>query len=394
MNRRILLPLFLCAALAACGRAPGGDAAKGSAPKDAKGAPAAAAAATPIQVSPEDLHTVRSSALASGPTITGSVQPERRADLRAEISSIVMQVARENGDFVKRGDLLVRLDDSAIRESLASAEAGIRAATQAFDQAARQLERTTTLRNSGMVSAAALDDAETRRNNAQSDLEGARTRAAQARQQLTRTEVRAPFDGLVTDRKVSAGDTAQIGKELVKVIDPASMRLEGLVSADHVGLIKAGQVVRFRVNGYGDQEFEGRVRRVNPSANPTTRQVEVLVDFADRRQPKLAGLYAEGRIETDSADALTVPASALVRDTPSADKAEVWHVADGALKRTPVQLGERDTRSGDFAIKSGLKSGDKVLRYPSAALKDGQKVETAAAAKPAPVASTGAPAVK
>ena len=61
-----------------------------------------------------------------------------------------------------------------------------------------------------------------------------------ARQQLERTEVRAPFDGIVSDRKVSAGDTAQIGKELVKVIDPTSLRFEGLVSADSIGEVKAG----------------------------------------------------------------------------------------------------------------------------------------------------------
>jgi membrane fusion protein, multidrug efflux system len=389
MKFRTAVALVFCLSLAACSKAPLGDAKDA---KDAKGTPLASSTqAKPLQLSAEDLHTVRSNALAAGPSITGSIQPERRADLRAEIPSVVMQVARENGDFVKKGDLLVRLDDSAIRESLASAEAGIRAATQSFDQATRQLERATTLRGSGMVSAAALEDAETRRNNAQSELEASRTRAAQARQQLTRTEVRAPFDGLVTDRKVSAGDTAQIGKELLKVIDPTSMRLEGLVSADHIGAVKAGQMVRFRVNGYGEQEFDGRVRRVNPSANVTTRQVEVLVDFVDRKQPKLAGLYAEGRIETETSDALTVPASALMRD---GEKAEVWRVADGSLKRSAVQLGDRDARSGEFAIRNGLNDGDRIVRYPTGALKDGQKIEMAGAAKPAPVASTGATATK
>ena len=67
-----------------------------------------------------------------------------------------------------------------------------------------------------------------------------------ARQQLERTEVRAPFDGIVSDRKVSAGDTAQVGKELLKVIDPTSLRFEGLVSADSIGEVKAGQHVWFR----------------------------------------------------------------------------------------------------------------------------------------------------
>ena len=85
------------------------------------------------------------------------------------------------------------------------------------------------------------------------------------------------------------------------MIDPTSMRFEGLVSADHMGEVQAGQTVHFRVNGYGDQDFTGRVRRVDPAADPTTRQVEVLVDFAGRRSSrKLAGLYAEGRIETET----------------------------------------------------------------------------------------------
>jgi membrane fusion protein, multidrug efflux system len=369
--------LALAFTLTACGK--GGD-------KALKGD--ATASEKPLLISPEDLHTVRNSALASGPAITGSVQPERRADLRAEVSAVVLQVLKENGDKVRRGDLLVRLDDTAIRDSLASAEASARAADQAFVQTGRQFERMTTLRGSGMVSTQALEDAESRRNNAQSELAAARTRAVQARQQLQRTEARAPFDGIVSDRKVSAGDTAQIGKELLKVIDPASMRFEGLVSADNIGDVMAGQPVSFRVNGYGEEEFLGKVRRVNPSANATTRQVEVLVDFAGVKQPKLAGLYAEGRIEAASTTSLTVPATALVRD---GDTASVWSMKDKKLRKTAVVIGERDTRSGDFVLSSGLKQGDIVIRYPAATFKDGQIVEMSAA--PAVSATPAAPPV-
>src|SRR6185369_14739685 len=130
--------------------------------------------------------------------------------------------------------------------------------------------------------------------NAQSDQVAAKARVAAARQQLQRTEVRAPFDGVISDRKVSAGDTAQVGKELVKVIDPTSMRFEGLVSADRMHEIKPGQVVRFRVNGFPQTEFGGSIKRVDASANANTRQVEVLVAFgADQPPPRVAGLYAE-----------------------------------------------------------------------------------------------------
>ena len=369
----LALPLVL----AACGQGP---------------AKPAAGPAPAIQLSAEDVHTVRNASLAGGPAITGSIQPERRADLRAEVSAVVLQVLRENGENVRRGDLLVRLDDNAIRDALASAEAASRTASQSLDQTNRQLDRMKTLRASGMASAQALEDAEVRRNGAQSDLEAAKTRVAQARQQLQRTEVRAPFDGVVSDRKVSAGDTAQIGKELLKVIDPASMRFEGLVSADHIGAVQAGQAVTFRVNGYGDQQFAGKVRRVNPAANATTRQVEVLVDFTGQKQPRLAGLYAEGRVETESASSLTIPATALVRE---GDKTSTWRVAGGKLQKAPIQVGDRDPRTGDFPVKTGLAEGDKVVRYPASTLKDGQAVAATGAAAPATkTADTAPPAAR
>ena len=235
-----------------------------------------------------------------------------------------------------------------------------------------------TLRASVMASAQALDDAEGRRNAAQSDLESAKARVVLARQQMQRTEVRAPFDGIVSERKASAGDSAQVGKELLKVIDPTSMRFEGLVGADDIGQVKAGQPVHFRVNGYGDQDFTGRVRRVNPAANPTTRQVEVLVDFVGEKQPKLSGLYAEGRLEAETRASLTVPASALVRD---GDKVSAYRVKDGKLQKVVLAIGDRDPRTGDYPVRSGLAEGDQVIRYPTTALKEGQGVQAAVPAK-------------
>lgn len=360
MLRQILIVLALLASLTACQKSPD------------KGDLANAPAGETLLIAPEDLIVVRNNTLASGPSITGSVQPERRADLRAEVSAVVLDVLRENGDVVRQGDVLLRLDETAIRDSLASAEASVRAAALSLEQSRRQLERVSTLRGSGMASAQTLDDAETRLNNAQSELAAAKARSMAARQQLERTVVRAPFDGIVSDRKVSAGDTAQIGKELLKVIDPSSLRLEGLVSADSIGLVSAGQGVHFRVNGYGDQEFIGTVRRVNPAANITTRQVEVLVDFVGDQQPKLAGLYAEGRVEAAKTNALTVPATALVRD---GDSASVWRVNESSVHKVSLILGERDARSGDYVLKSGLSEGDRLLRHPSATLKDGQAIK-------------------
>jgi RND family efflux transporter MFP subunit len=341
--------------------------------------PAAATAAS-LLLSPEDVYAVSSDALGSGPSITGSVQPERRADLRAEVSAVVLQVLKENGDPVRRGDLLVRLDDTSIRDNLVSAEASARAASQAYDQAQRQYQRLVKLREAGMVSVNDVEGAEIKRDSAQSDFEAAKTRAVTARQQLQRTEARAPFDGIVSDRKVSVGDTAQIGKELVKVIDPRSMRFEGMVSADSIGDVKAGQSVVFRIHGFSEQEFAGQITRLSPAANATTRQVEVLVKFNDSaKPPTMAGLYAEGRVKTGGAANLTLPASAV---TAEGKQLIAWRIKGHSLQKVRLSATDRDVRTGDFIFTDGLAAGDLFLRHPSGSLKDGQAVEMSAADPP------------
>jgi RND family efflux transporter MFP subunit len=378
MLRKTLLVLAIASALAACGKGPK-EAAKpetATAQADAK----KNGKAVQLLVAPEDVLTVQSNALASGPVITGSIQPERKADLRAEVSAVVLQVLKENGEPVKRGDVLVKLDETSIRDSLMSAQEALRAATQAYEQSTRALDRFKTLRASGMTSAQALDDAEVRRNSAQSEVSAARARLVAAQQQVSRTVVRAPFDGIVSDRKVSPGDTAAIGKELLKVIDPTSMRFEGRVSADKIAAVKVGQPVMFRVNGYAEQQFNGVVKRIDPSANDITRQVEVLVGFNGANQPRVAGLYAEGRIDAEVSDALTLPESAMVR---AGDKTYAWKLKGNALARADLTVGARDPRTGNFEIKNGLAAGDAVLRHPNSSLTDGQKVELATPKAPA-----------
>ncbi len=384
----LILTLLAVLALAACDRSANNTGAKAQAGASGASKPAAgtASAVAPVLlVAPEDVRAVSRAAVAGGPVILGSIQPERRADLRAEVSAVVTQVLKDNGEPVRRGDLLVRLDDTSIRDSLASAEEAARASGQAHEQAERQLQRLKTLQAQGMTSIQALEDAEVRRNNAQSDLVASRARVAQARQQLQRTEVRAPFDGVVSDRKVSVGDTAQVGKELAKVIDPASMRLEGVVSADRMHELRIGQGVRFRVNGYPQVDFTGQVHRVDAAANAATRQVAVLVTFVrvpGQEPPRVAGLYAEGRIDAGGQRPLALPEASVVR---AGDVAHVWRLRGNVLSKVPVRLGERDARTGLVEVRDGLAEGDEVLRNPSSTLVDGQRMERAA---PAAVAAS------
>ena len=343
------------------------------------------ASATPVvpsvQLGAEDVWTLGLADLASGPIVTGSIQPERRADLRAEVSAVVRQVLKENGDSVRKGELLVVLDDTAIRDSLTSAEEAARAAGQARESAERQLQRLRALQQQGMSSIQALDEADVRRNSAQSEWVAAKSRIVAARQQLERTEVRAPFDGVVSARKASAGDTVQIGKELIQVIDPASMRFEGSVAADQMEFLKRGQRVFFKVNGFSQRELVGRIRRIDAAANPVSRQVALLVDFEGHERPPIVGLYAEGRVETQSRAALMLPDAALVRE---GDRSSAWVLADGRLHKQAVALGGRDPRRGHWVIASGLTAGDAVVLNPGPALSEGQPYRQVAAPVPAP----------
>ncbi len=375
MLRKTCLVLILATSLFGC---------KKSDVVDAKKLPSATNSA--LLIAPEDVFKVGTSDLASGPVITGTIQPERRADLRAEISSVISQVLKENGDPVKRGEVLVRLDTASIRDSLNSAEEAVRVATLALEQNERQLQRLKTLRASGMTSTQSLDDAEVRHNSAQSELVASRARQTQAREQLQHTEVRAPFDGIVSDRKASAGDTANIGKELLKVMDPSSMRFEGRISADRIADVKVGQQVSFNINGYVGKSFSGKVKRIDPAANPITRQVEVLVAFADNEKPKVGGLYAEGQVAVENRKSLSVPEAVVVRN---GDKTLVWRIEQKVLRKVEVKLGTRDPQRGDFEVLSGLKDGDQLIRNPQITFKDGDVLETTGGSKDGTMAKKG-----
>jgi len=150
MLRKSFIALAVASALVACGKssqepekASASASASATAGKDGKtaGKDGKQEPLVTLQMAAEDTVTVESNALASGPVITGSIEPERRADLRAEVSAVVVQVLKENGEAVRKGDVLVRLDETSIRDSVNSADEATRAAEQTLAQAQRMFER-------------------------------------------------------------------------------------------------------------------------------------------------------------------------------------------------------------------------------------------------------------
>ncbi len=315
--------------------------------------PAATDAAT-ILLNTSDVTTVAAEDISAGPRISGTLEARARAVIRAEAGGDVESVNVEIGDRVTKGQVLATLESTALRQSFASAEASVAAAEANEANARRELERVTRLKEAGALSNRDVEVAEAQLKAASAQVQAARAQRAGASQQLSGATVRAPFDGVVSERNIRQGDVAALGSALFTVIEPSTLRLEGAIPADQAGQAPVGATVRFVVQGMGSRAFTGTVERVSPSVDATTRQIPVLVTIPNQDGTLLAGLFAEGRVAAETHSGLVLPADALDGD-------HVLRVNSGKIEQITVELGITDAERDRVEIKSGLSAGDQVL---------------------------------
>jgi RND family efflux transporter MFP subunit len=249
----------------------------------------------------------------------------------------------------------------------------VRAAENALTFTRRDLERSKQLSEGGALPAQGLERAETQVAQQEALLADAQARLAGAQLLHGRTRLRAPFDGVVSDRQARAGDVVQPGTALFTVVDPTSMRLEAAVPAEGLSLIRPGTPVHFTVSGYGARAFSGAIEQVNPVVDPSTGQVRIAVAIPNAGGELLAGLFARGRVATESRTASAVVADAV---DPSTTPPSVLRLKDGKVERVTVALGARDEVADRIEVKSGLLPGDTVLRGSArAGIAEGTAVE-------------------
>ncbi len=348
--------LLVALTVSACG---GGDAAASDAP---------AAAPVTVQVGPEAMAIASRTALSTGPILSGTLVAERTAQIRAEVPGSVVQVFVDPGARVDQGTSLAKIDDRAINDAYLSARSGLTAAQTAADIAKRELERAERLSAVGAVADRDVENARRGDLAARTMLDDAKARLAAAQKQLDATNVLAPYAGVVAERAANPGDVVAPGAPLFTVVDPATMRLEAAVPAEQLSQVRVGAAVRFSVTGYPGRTFEGRISSVNPSADPQTRQVRLFVRIPNAGNQLVAGLFAEGRVASDSRETLTVPELAVdVRGlTPS-----VLRLKDGRTEKVEVQLGARDDASERIEVLGGLTAGDTLLIGPALGITPG-----------------------
>jgi RND family efflux transporter MFP subunit len=359
-SRRSLPTLALLAtlALAAC-------------KKDNDANAATTAAPASVTVGPENVAVAQQKLIQSGPTISGSLAPEKEARLSAEVPGAVVQTLVEAGQRVTRGQLLARIDDAAIQQAYLSARSALASTQTAASNAERELQRARTLVQAGAIADRDLESATTANQGAQAQLAAARAQVAAAQQNLDRTRITAPFTGVVAERKVSAGDVVAPGMPLFTVVEPGSMRLEASVPAEQLSAVHVGAPVSFTVSGYPGRDFTGRITRVSPIADPQTRQVQILATIPNSGNTLVGGLFAEGRIASESRNGLVVPANAV-------DEKGIAPVArrlkNGVVEEVTVQLGLRDQATETVEITGGLAVGDTVLVGAAQGISAGTRV--------------------
>lgn len=345
-QRQLPLVVLAALALAACG-------------KEADGATADSTAAQAVTIGPEAVSIVRADTIMTGPAVSGTLTPEREARIRAQLGGPVLQVLVEPGERVGRGAVLARLDAAAVRDALLGARAGVTAAQSSHDLARRELERAQRLVKEGAIAQRDLEGAQRAAVAAQAQLADARARAQAAEDQAGRAAITAPFAGIVSERSVSSGDVVAPGAPLFTVVDPSTMRFEASVPAEELATVRVGAPVRFTVSGYGDRAFTGKITRVNPTADPTTRQVRLLVTIPNTgASPLVGGLFAEGRVASDGRSGLIVPENAIDQRgvTPT-----VVRVRGGRTELVSVELGIRDAAAERMEITKGVAAGDTLL---------------------------------
>jgi RND family efflux transporter MFP subunit len=347
------------------------------------GAEGGADAPTPVtvQIGPEAMTVASTTVLSTGPILSGTLVAERTAQIRAEVPGSVVQVFHDPGARIAQGASLAKIDDRAINDLYLSAKSGLTAAQNGADIAARELSRAEKLVAAGAIAERELENVRRGDLTARTMLDDAKARLASAQKQLDATNVLAPYAGIVAERMVNPGDIVAPGSPLFTVVDPATMRLEAAVPAEQLSQVRVGAAVRFSVTGYPGRTFEGRVSNVNPSADPQTRQVRLFVRIPNAGNQLVAGLFAEGRVASDSRETLTVPELAVdMRGlTPS-----VLRLKNGRTEKVEVTLGARDEQMERYEVTAGITAGDTLLVGPALGISPNTplKVTTPSDSKP------------
>ena len=363
------LALILVLALAGAGVIAWKSQASQAATAQAARQPAAKPA---LELLPQEVLAVATGEIRQTVSLTGTLQPLNRIDIKSPLPGQVTTVNAREGDRVRKGQILATLDDSDLQARLRDRLAALDAGEAQFGLASKTRTNNQALLAQNFISQAAFDNSLSGYRTAEAGVKSLQAQVEQARKALGDTVVRSPMDGVVAQRIAEPGLSVPVNGMLMTVQNLSEMELEVLVPTSQIPMVRIGQTAAFGIEGFGDRRFDGKVERISPSAAAGARSISVFLRIANPQQHLRGGMFAQGTIVTDASAQVVVLPQAAVRQRNGASF--VLRIEGNLLQDRPVELGARDSNSGMVQITSGLETGDRVVISSAANLSAGQMV--------------------
>ena len=368
----ILAALLAAAgAAAACGGA-GGTAAKEGGARDV------------ATLNASDVTAARRATLREGIPLSGALEPKVRITVGAPFAEQLVDTYVNEGDRVDSGQALAKFKDQVLAAAADYAASDVASQRMNVRVAEAESARAVTLFAEGAI-------AQRDRDNALAALEGARSRlslavsqAANAEDRLRNAVVRAPKAGVISKKYVQAGDRVDNGKPVYELVDTRVLQLAASVPTEWLPQLKVGRPVSLTVAQMDSTAVSGRISRINPTADPATRQIEIYVDVPNPRETLVGGLFVSGRVLTGEASGAVAVPEVAVRYEGEARTAYVYAVSGGRIARRRVVLGILDDDQSLAQVRSGVAEGDTVVVGPIEGLVDGTPVQIAGTAPVGP----------
>ena len=355
--------------------------------------------AAPVELAASDLFTAQVITLAQGLPVSGALKAVNSAFVKARVAGELQGLTVREGDFVKAGQIIARIDVSEYAARVRQAQQLASSAKAQTDVAQRQYDNNQALVNEGFISKTALDTSLANLNAARASYQAAVAGADIASKSVQDTVLKAPIAGQVAQRLAQPGERVGIDTRVIEIVDLGQLELEASLSASDGAQVRIGQTAALRVEG-NNQPITARVVRINPNAQAGSRNVlaylrldaPAATDVTANSGALRQGLFAQGTLATVRAELLAVPVSSVRTDKPApyvqtveASKPADPRTADGPSRvvvHRAVTLGQRgaSNQAGEPMVAvTGLSVGATVLRAAVGALREGTRVSVTAA---------------
>jgi RND family efflux transporter MFP subunit len=302
--------------------------------------------------------------------VVGTLMARTEALIAAQVEGQLEKTLVDFGHQVTKGQEIAFIDTQSYEALVRQSTANLSKARASALNGEQSLRRVQELQTSKISSASELDSAVAASQQAAAEVESIQAADAIARLNLERSRVKAPFDGTVSERIATAGDYLKIASPLYRIVDDSELKYVIQAAESHAAQVRLGQLIRFTVDAWPGETFQGKVFLISPSVNTTTRSFNLgaLVPNPDRRLK--ANTFARGELILEQA--VLTPVVPLECIISFAGVTKVFTVVDGAARGKEVKLGR--VRDGKQEILEGLKGGELVVTSGQTKLYEGAKV--------------------